>query len=428
VAAAGDAGGLRVAGDCLVNRQPFQTPPQWWPPKMTPWWVRLCRPFRDREVHVGQRIVQIDVEGESALLDALRQGQGVLIAPNHSAHYDSTCLFLAAERLGVLCHFLTAWQVFGTTHRWAQWSYQRHGCFSIDRENTDVRAFKQAVEILQAGPYPLVIFPEGDIHHVSDRVMPFRDGAAAIALSAAKKSPRPIVCLPCAIKFCYLDDPTPSLLNVMMRLEERLLLRPRSELPLPQRILRLADVVLTIQEIDETGQRSAETLPRRLRALIDVLLSRLSQHLGAASLDGSVPERVKELRRRAIGALEQAASEEERARRRDLDDLFLVIQLYSYPGNYLVENPTPERLAETLDKLEEDILGVSLPTVHGRRRATIRFGEPISVVREAGGRHQVTQLTAVLEQSVQRLLDGLNGSKSPGVERSVATVDPACTA
>ena len=44
--------------------------------------------------------------------------------------------------------------------------------------------------------------------------------------------------------------------------------------------------------------------------------------------------------------------------RRDLEDLFLVIQIFSYPGDYVRLNPTVERVAETLMKCEEDILGV----------------------------------------------------------------------
>jgi 1-acyl-sn-glycerol-3-phosphate acyltransferase len=144
-----------------MNRQPFQTPPQWWAPRMTPWWVRVCRPLRERELRGPQRITAINFPQADLLRDLVRQGHGVLITPNHSTHYDSTCLYSATERAGVLCHFLTAWQVFGMASRWQQWSYQRHGCFSIDRENTDVRAFKQAAEILQASPYPLVDLSRG---------------------------------------------------------------------------------------------------------------------------------------------------------------------------------------------------------------------------------------------------------------------------
>ena len=65
--------------------------------------------------------------------------------------------------------------------------------------------------------------------------------------------------------------------------------------------------------------------------------------------------------KRCAGAIEGLADEETdeetRAKlRADLEDLFLVVQLYSYPGDYVAEKPSIERMAETLDKLEEDVL------------------------------------------------------------------------
>ncbi|MFO0917877.1 MAG: lysophospholipid acyltransferase family protein [Planctomycetaceae bacterium] len=389
-----------------MNRQPFQTPPRWWGPRLSPWWVRCCRPFRDRELRVFQRIEQIHLVNPQPLLELQRAGGGILVTPNHSTHYDSTCLYAATERTGVLCHFLTAWQVFGGLPWWQQWSYQRHGCFSIDRENTDVRALKQATELLQIGSSPLVIFPEGDIHHVGERLMPFRDGAAAIALMAVKKSTRPIHALPCAIRFRYLDDPRPSLEAVMNRLEDRLFLGRRPELPLAERILRLADVSLTIKEIEHLGQPTRGTIRQRLMHLAESILQKIDHSFGNSPSDGSVPDRVKELRRKAIMALEQPdATPAERARhQRHLDDLFLVVQLYSYPGDYLIERPSAERLAETIDKLEEDILGVELPTVHGRRQVVIQFGEPLRIQREPGNRNQTRELTSQLESRVLELL------------------------
>lgn len=395
-----------------MNRQPFHTPPRWWGPCLTPWWVRVCRPFRDRELRVQQRVERIELVNPEALLDLQKSGAGVLITPNHSTHYDSTCLYAATERVGVLCHFLTAWQVFGMSPHWQQWSYQRHGCFSIDRENTDVRAIKQATELLQEGSSPLVIFPEGDIHHVSDRLMPFRDGAAAMALMAAKKSPRPIHALPCGIRFRYLDDPMPSLLRVMDQLEDRVFLGRKPERPLTERVLRVAEVTLTIKEIEHLGQPGSGSLRQRLTQLAEGILQRMAASFTGAAPDGSIPERVKELRRKVIHVIEQpdVSPEERDRRRRDLDDLFLVVQIYSYPGDYLVQNPSIERLAETIDKLEEDVLNAALPTVHGRRQVTIQFGDPLLIQRDSANRNQTRELTTTLENRVQELLNQLGGT------------------
>ncbi len=46
-----------------------------------------------------------------------------------------------------------------------------------------------------------------------------------------------------------------------------------------------------------------------------------------------------------------------------MDTVFLIVQLYSYPGDYLLEHPSTERVAETLDKLEEDVLGAAYPSL-----------------------------------------------------------------
>ena len=85
---------------------------------------------------------------------------------------------------------------------------------SIEKQTTSAR-FESRPDILQKKREPLVIFPEGEIYHCNDRVTPFREGAAAIAVTAARKAKRPIVCVPCAITYRYIEDPTEILLETM---------------------------------------------------------------------------------------------------------------------------------------------------------------------------------------------------------------------
>jgi hypothetical protein len=87
-----------------------------------------------------------------------------------------------------------------------------------------------------------------------------------------------------------------------------------------------------------------------------------------------------------------------------MEDIFFVMQCFSYPGDYLVESPSIERLAETADKFEEDILGVDVPSVRGRRRVQIEFGEPLPVTRGEKSRNQTAELTQTLQQRVQSLV------------------------
>jgi 1-acyl-sn-glycerol-3-phosphate acyltransferase len=392
---------------------------------MNPWLVRFWRPLINRDLKKNQRIVELDIGGIEHVQKALQSGAGVLVTPNHSFHYDSYVLIEASHRVGTPFHFLTAWQVFAMSKWHEQLMLQWHGCFSINREAADLAAFKTAVEILKSKPQPLVIFPEGDIYHNNDRVTPFRDGAAAIAMSAAKKAERPIVCVPCALKCFYIDDPTPQLQELMTRLEEAIHWRPRPELPLHDRIYRLAEGMLVLKEMEYLGQPQVGSVKDRTQKLIESLLSRLEARHKVPNRGGIVPERVKEVRRAVIKALEQdghlttplpgnkpaqgpTTPEEKQQLADDMEDLFFVIQLFSYPGDYVADRPTIERMAETLDKAEEDVLRADYPGIRGTRRAVVRFGEPIAIPKERDTKNSVEKWTDLVESRVQGLLDDIN--------------------
>lgn len=374
---------------------------------MTPWLVRAWYPLMRREMYRIARITDVEIHGLDHLRSAIDSGAGIMITPNHSFHYDSYVLGHAAQEVGRPFHFLTAWQVFAMSTPFQRWVMQRHGCFSIDRESADLGAFKRSVEILRTHPCPLAIFPEGDIYHTNDRVMPFREGAAAIALSAAKRCTRPIVAIPAAIRSTYIDDPTPGLLDLMSRLEAAVHWRPRPDLPLTDRIYRFAEGLLALKELEYLGQPQTGTVPQRTRSLADRILSQKEPKYGITPKTDAVPERVKELRRHFIQQLERPDLDPASYAQLkcDMEDLFLVIQLYSYPGDYVAEAPTIERIAETLDKFEEDVLRVTYPKSRGRRRASVTFGEPIPVTADRGSRDAIAELTSRLEQGVQFLLN-----------------------
>ena len=67
---------------------------------------------------------------------------------------------------------------------------QRIGAFSVDREGCDRRAIRQAVEFLSGG-HALVVFPEGEIYHLNDRLTPLLEGVAFMALTAQRELEKP---------------------------------------------------------------------------------------------------------------------------------------------------------------------------------------------------------------------------------------------
>jgi 1-acyl-sn-glycerol-3-phosphate acyltransferase len=128
-------------------------------------------------------------------------------------------MMAVADGMGMPFYFMSAWQVFTQQHWMGRLILRQHGCFSIDREGTDLKAFRLATEILETKQHPLVIFPEGEVYHTNDRITPFREGAAAIVCSAARRAPRALICLPCGIRYEYIEDPSAALVDVMNRLE-----------------------------------------------------------------------------------------------------------------------------------------------------------------------------------------------------------------
>ncbi|AMV34994.1 1-acyl-sn-glycerol-3-phosphate acyltransferase [Pirellula sp. SH-Sr6A] len=399
-----------------MNEQPYGVPCEHWPPKLTPWWFRLCKWFRDRDLR-SQKMTDITLLGCDAIARAVDRNAGILLAPNHSFHWDSYCLLRAAEQLRVPFYFMTAWQVFEVSSRFTRESMQRCGCFSVDREGTDMQALKTAVDILKTRTNPLVVFPEGDIYHTNDRVTPFREGAAAMALMAAKKSDRPVAVIPVAIKRWYLDDPTSSLQQTVSRIERSLHWTEKAHRSLRERVLHIAEGLLALKETEYLNTTQQGSLRARIQGLMLALLNECEAKYSIAKKDTLPPERIKGVRQAIIQQREsQRTTATERARREwdeDMNKMFMATQLYSYPGTYLGDADSIERLVETVDKLEEDVLGCAYPTVHGAKRVTVQFDTPIWLDKNSSKSSSASTLTAEMQHRVQTLLDSLNATPTP---------------
>jgi 1-acyl-sn-glycerol-3-phosphate acyltransferase len=414
-----------------MDRYPYGTPPRMWSPRPHKFWFRFWKPFRRYQQRCQHRIRRIDVVGLEHVKKAISAERGVLIATNHAGHGDCYLLLEALGRLPSPSYIMTAWQVFQMMRRWQQIAYCQHGCFSVNREGRDIAAFRRAVKILAETSYPLVIFPEGEVYHLNDRVTPFRDGTTMIASTAVRRAGRPVACVPCALKYYYLDDPTIEVAEVVERIEQRLQIAPAPDLSLSQRVERLQLATLHWRErqygdspaaaphaTDSPSRTDDErqleyraelaSADKRRDRLADQILSRLERDWDMEAGQGSVPERAKRLRNRLIGFMESSESWTKGAPEAEaaLEDVFVAVQLYSYSFDYISQSPTIERIAETVDKLEEDVLGARTAGIRGTRRGTIAFGPPI-VVATACNRDADHRLADELRCRVQKILDGL---------------------
>ncbi len=406
-----------------MDRTRYEKPPRWWGPLLSPLAVRLSGGLRRSIIRHGPKVVDVEVRGAEHVRGALEAGCGVLITPNHSVHGDPMVVYEAAGEFGSPLYFMAGWQVLGLVNPITRAFLRLHGCFSVDREGTDRQALQQAVDVLQNRSEPLVVFPEGEVYHCNERVTPFREGPAAMAVMAARKADRDVVIVPCGLRYYYVEDPLPELLKLMDDVEAALFWRPTRERPFAERLYRVADGMLGLKELEFLGAARQGPVPERIEFLADGVLKRVEEKYGILVEGKTIPERIKLGRQRAISAISDADEQgaEYRACADDLDDCYLCAQLFSYPGDYVAESPSVDRLAETLDKFEEDILERPTATVRARRRAVVVFGEPIVVSKEKK-REMASELTRTIEHRVQSLLDSV---QLP--ERSFELVAPRVT-
>lgn len=400
-----------------MNRLPSgdEVPYRFVAPKPSRFWNGLLRGYRRKMTRSDHNVVGFEFEELDRIRDLMKSGARILVAPNHSDHADGLALYELADELGTLFCYMATHQIFEGAFGLRRFILPRCGVFPIDREGSALAALKAAREVLSSSPYPMVVFPEGEIYHTNDRLTPLREGTAAMALSAQKalKEEAPVYIVPVALKYRY-TDPAHALKAMAKQLDElegRFTWSAHPEDPLAKRIYRFGSGLLALKEVEFLGAPSSGEVPDRVRTLRDHLLEKLeATHLGKMG-ENDLPERVNAVHRKILDVLkdEEAEEEEKKVCRRNLNVLFQVVQLFSYPGDYIRETPTVERIAETLIKFEQDLAGGGYFTPVSPRNLKFRVGEPIDIREYVGERSRTaaTKVTEVLSKNLQTALDEL---------------------
>ncbi|MFT7513936.1 MAG: 1-acyl-sn-glycerol-3-phosphate acyltransferase [Candidatus Omnitrophota bacterium] len=395
-----------------MNRDRKQIPYAFSPPKYSPVFGPLLRWISRRFFLKGTfRIRTLEVEGIEAVAALAARGHSLLIAPNHADHADPSVLVETARRNGCVFHYMAAREGFerGPISRWV---LQHLGAFSVDREGNDLSAVRTAMQLVQQGTYPLVIFPEGEIWHHHEVLDELNEGVATIVLRASNKVAEGKRCylVPTALQYTYDPSVETSFDARLTTLEQRIAWKPRPDLPAVDRIYRLGEGILALKEAEFLGASREGDLIDRLHNFQEELLAHAEARHQVNPADERVPVRAKQLRlkiRQSLTDPEHALpAEEVDALYDDLDRIFAAIQAYSYPGDYLRADPSIHRIAETLLKLEEDLLDAG--AYPAPRDVCVRFGEPIEIAAflEAGGytvKTAVEPLTREMGQRIQAL-------------------------
>ncbi|MEP2777109.1 MAG: lysophospholipid acyltransferase family protein [Luteolibacter sp.] len=376
----------------------------------------------------NHRVAEIRIGGETAMLrECMAKGDRLMFVINHPTHSDAQVLTEVQRRLGVPGCFMAAYDVF-LRSRANAWCMQRLGNFSIDREGSDRKAMAAAVEVLKEGKRALNIYPEGNVFLTNDRLAPFLDGAAFIALKAqAALDDAEVKVVPVSVKFTNLTAPREAVTARMRQLAgDSGYVFPKGAADDPvAAVLGLGEHVLhgflKRHGLSGDGQVAEVSLHDRLKAFSEKLMDEVC---GKLSLDGK-PCPLKERIARARSRIHQLRTDvkEEGDAHPEIhglaDRAILAMRIHGYCEPYLTQHPTIDRYDETVERICEDFHGRIMPRT-GARRAMVELHEPISVrdlLEKSGGktRDAIPALTAAVAAKVQAGIDALNAKNdAPG--------------
>jgi hypothetical protein len=266
---------------------------------------------------------------------------------------------------------------------------------------------------LETGNDPLVIFPEGEIYHHHRRLDPLNEGVASILLKAAGRLPagKRAFLVPVGLRFFHDPSVEATFRERLSRLEDRIGWTPKPLMPVDDRIHRLGTGILALKETEYLGYAGSGIVQDRLTHLCESLLTLVECRYPRDAKAVTPPERVRALRyrirRRLLDSEKPPTPAEKETLLDDLDRVFTALQAHSYIGDYLLADPTLDRRAETLLKLEEDLLG--FPTYPIARTARVTAGLPIAVSEmlasgELPAKGGAQPLTELLEKRLGELL------------------------
>lgn len=406
----------------------LEEPYEFVPPVESDWWCWLVRFYLRGYLRKVFKISAYDIRGVDRLKGSLAAGKSVILAPNHSRLSDPMVLgFLSAEA-GCELLAMASWHLFKES-AWQRFVIRRMGAFSVYREGNDRASVNMAIEILEAGRRPLVIFPEGAVSRHNDLMMELMDGPAFIARQAAKRREKAglpgVVIHPVAIRYRFDGDAEAAVLPDIEAFEHKLCWQPQRHLGLVDRIGRIGEGLIALKEVEYLGAARTGDPHQRAERLIEDVLGRLESKWKppGAGKANSIVARVKNLRTVILPDLiEKKVTPQERdARWRDLAACYYVQQMAHYPRGYITsQDALPERIVETVERLDEDFSDNI--NYHGPMHCTMMVGEAIEVgthrVRDEAGdpamveTHQ--QLQQMLDQLVAERRQGL-AATGPGV-------------
>jgi 1-acyl-sn-glycerol-3-phosphate acyltransferase len=370
-----------------MQRVVIDEPYQFVPPVYSEWWPTALRFILRPYLRKSFGVHSVECRHVERLKASLAAGNSIMLAPNHCRMSDP--MVLGVLGMEADCHLfaMASWHVFKQS-RFQTFMTRRMGAFSILREGHDRQAIETAINIMLSKRRPLIVFPEGAITRHNDLIEEMMDGPSFIARQVAKRlkkegKPGGVVIHPVATRYAFQGDVAATLGPDLDALEMGLSWQPQRQLSIVDRIGRIGQALLSLKEIEFAGAPRDGNLYERAEKLVEDVLSKLEAEWQVKETTGNAMVRVKRVRSVILpDMMAGRVTPDERERRwRDLAALYYAQNISHYPRDYILrERNLPERVVETLERLQEDFTDTM--RVHGPFHAVIQVGEAIPVGTE----------------------------------------------
>jgi 1-acyl-sn-glycerol-3-phosphate acyltransferase len=325
------------------------------------------------------------------VLRDLPKGVGIILTPNHADETDfKVCLDLS-RRCGRRFLFMMNREAFDEGFGTAGWWLQRLGAFSVERGGQNAEAKRYAIEAVKRGRGVLVIFPEGEIYYLNDLVQPFKSGAVEIGMQAVVEARRTrpdwtAYLVPMALKYRYRRPIRPLLERRIRRMEQRLS-RRMGVLSLQRRLARIVAELLHRQELAhhlKTDSDHLTALSERVQEVRRAILSEIEGQYAGATINAQAQTmdrawRLSSYLRNLLKQGGRSSGKSQAQLRNDLAASERVAQMGSWQPQYVDLDPSQERLAETVLKLEREVYQIQRPRSLANRDVFLRIGDPIDL-------------------------------------------------
>jgi 1-acyl-sn-glycerol-3-phosphate acyltransferase len=378
------------------------------------------------------------VQIEAADLERLQKlpaGSGLILTPNHADETDPRVCLDLARRSSRRFIFMCNREAFGEMYGLAGLALQGIGYFSVERGGHDVAAKNYSTAVVKEGKDVLVIFPEGEIFYLNESLQPFHSGAVDIGMQAIlekrKSDPQwTAYILPMAIHYKY-SEPIDKILEKRIAAMEKHLKEAIHEYSLQNRLSTIQRDLLAREEKNYNIAReankqnlqagnaaapfSAEDLAKlslRIEHARQTILQQVEDKNTA--LFSNQARTIDQAWQMSAHLREKLAHTIDKAKEKELKDelaaLNEVAQLVSWQPQYVGSNPSQNRMAEMVLKLERELYRIKRPKQLAKRDVYVRMADPIDLgtylddyLREP---HQLRhKMAEILRDTIQALVN-----------------------